>query len=77
MQSAVSSNIARPGSSVHNPSQWSYTVPGVMIPRASARVTLPLASLPAGLGERGRAVAARSFSVEAMVDAYEALYGLT
>lgn len=33
-----------------------------------------LAALPPGLGERGRAVAARHFSVDAMVDAYEALY---
>jgi glycosyltransferase involved in cell wall biosynthesis len=44
----------------------------------SARsIEAALASLPAGLGERGRSVAARSFSVGAMVDAYEALYGLT
>src|SRR6185437_7302555 len=39
MQSAVRSNIARPGSSLQRPSQWSYTVPGVTMPRASARVT--------------------------------------
>ena len=31
--------IARPGSSLHKPSQWSYTVPGNTIPRASARAT--------------------------------------
>ena len=40
MQSAVSSSIARPGSSLHSPSQWSYTVPGVTMPRGCARVTV-------------------------------------
>lgn len=40
-------------------------------------IELALASLPSGLGERGRAVATRSFSVDAMVDAYEALYRRT
>src|SRR5579884_1631341 len=39
-QSAVRRSIPCPGWSLQRPSQWSYTVPGVTTPRASARRTV-------------------------------------